>query len=114
MMRDKIAAIIREVDGNHTMGAGELGENIAEAKPDMIEPLVWWVSSTGDFVCDTDLGRYQIQACGARWCCMCAMGIKSRRGSVDPPSFHRCTAAAKAAANIHHRAAIMAAFGVSL
>jgi len=113
MMRDKIAAIIREVDGNHTMGAGELGENIAEALTDMIEPLVWVdFDGGGAKAAAWNRASYLI----IRWSDNEFELVESYPGYqgnfiADPR--HPTLKAAKAAADTHHRAAIMAAFGVA-
>lgn len=100
-IQDKIAAHIRKVDGNHTMGAGLLGESIAAALPDMVVPLVFrelpmngWkvgkiISEAGGIIYRTDTG----------WLF---------NGVVYSELVH-----AKAAMNARHAKSIMSAFGVA-
>ena len=87
-----------------------LGKTAPQAAAAVLElvgprPLVFWTSDTGDLVCDTLFGRYQIQKGGARWCCMYAMGNKRRPKGDDAPTFHKSEESAQAAAQAHADAA---------
>lgn len=68
-------------------------------------PLEFWTSDTGDLICDSLVGRYQIQKGGSRWCCMYAMCSKRRPKGDEAPTFHKSEAAAQAAAQAHADAA---------
>ena len=108
-MRDKIRRVARN-ELPATKSADQHADDVADAfiaaLPDMIEPLVWAVSEIGyadDY--HTIPTKYTI-----RW----QDEDEYRVGWNGGFSFHNSAEAAKSAANAHHRAAIMAAFGVSL
>jgi hypothetical protein len=98
-MRDKIAEIINV--GELLLTYQELADEIVADLPDMIAPLVWegitagW-STTNYFIMPVmSSGEFRVY------------GIK---GNYDNSAQYPDLGAAQAAANGHHRAAIMAAF----
>jgi hypothetical protein len=108
--REKIADIAMAQTGANDEQSWALADAILAALPDMIAPLVWVNSDMAPgLLCDAINGRYQIQDSGLGWCCMKATGKRRPEGD-DVPTFHSSEGQAKAAANAHHRAAIMAAF----
>jgi len=103
MMRDKIADV-------RYMGT-TIGHGAADAImltwPDMIEPLVW-ERGVVDWACLKQGGKYV--ACSTSPYGSWAWWLD---GDDETREVHPSEEAAKAAANTHHRAAIMAAFGVA-
>ena len=104
-MRDKIADLLR--------GFGSVGtyDGIADAImltwPAMIEPLVW-DRGVVDWACLKQGGKYV--ACSTSPYGSWAWWLD---GDDETREVHPSEEAAKGAANAHHRAAIMAAFGVA-
>lgn len=100
MIRDKIAQII--VDANlKDKTAGETADAIVAALPGMVEPLAWITPSpTTDGQWQDTTGMYDIEEC--------ILFI----GHVETGIRFKTEAEAKAAANTHHRAAIMRALGL--
>jgi hypothetical protein len=104
--RDKIEDIIEEfVSGvyDDAVGQREAADAILAALPDMIAPLVWVESGLFKKIVS---GMYVVQyehnsVCLGVW----TMGLGNYLESD-----HKTENEAKAAANAHHRAAIMAAF----
>ena len=108
-LREKLAETImgdRAVDnwGNPLPCDYDLADAIIAALPDMVVPLVWIESGSDSFMHDADFvdatQTYQIQE-GIFWYAAEVHGTPC--GSNE---------AAKAAAQAHHRATILAAFGV--
>jgi len=118
-MRDEMKKLIANIIWEHETGGVDhkgAADAIIAALPDMIEPLVWQPieedrgdgssDETGEF----ESGPYYIEM---------GFGTDSYVWSVvylsdDVSHGHDCPDRAKAAANAHHRAAIMEAFGVLL
>lgn len=111
-MRDKIEAAIWSAadEGMFDYGSNagviitDMAQSVIDAMPDMVVPLVWYCTATGQ-ASQSQSHYYEIYEnsdggftfdCGA-----------SVIGCADiPEAYER--------ANAHHRAAIMAAFGVTL
>lgn len=104
MMRDKLAKVI--VDANlRNKTAGETADDIIQALPGMVKPLVW-LPDPGHLdcaFCDT-FGMYQITTEDA-----VILWIGHAEDGIVFPTLE----AAQAAANAHHQAAIMRAMGVT-
>lgn len=118
-IREKLADAIEAGMGNvHDMDttfgqyAEAAADAIIDALPSLVKPMKWRESDTGDWICDTVFGRYQIQRGAARWCCMCAMGVRHRPSGDEGPTWHRTEVAAKAAAQSDYTRRILAALGV--
>jgi hypothetical protein len=109
-MRDKIAEICCQyMSGPATDEMDQkCADAILRALPDMIAPLVW--NYRGDVSCTayTPFGKYTVETCHED-----GYGMWTPRDDTedDPPfGYHYGLAQAQAAADTHHRAAIMAAF----
>ncbi len=115
-LREKLTKVLarREAEFGRSMTPVEAAQGVIDVLPGCIKPLDFWRSDTGDLCCDTGFGRYQIQKGGARWCCMVAMGTRKRPADITPPTYHRSEQGAITAANAHHRALAMAAFGLEV
>jgi hypothetical protein len=103
-MRDKIAQTLRHTDKEcFRVGSyAEYADDIVAALPGMIQPLVWR-DSYGVLRAETPWGDYKV--CGR---------ILSLPLPMNPQQVHLDEQSAKAAANAHHAAQVMTAFGVVL
>jgi hypothetical protein len=103
-LKDKIVSILapRFCGTYCALGAADA---IITALPDMIAPLVWEADVESYSYSTTQTGQYQVREAGSGWYvqldCMCSILVSQNLASREQ---------AKAAANTHHRAAIMAAF----
>jgi hypothetical protein len=108
-MRDKVASTISKnitlEDGVFVGGFFDAADAIIAALPDMIAPLVWEADVESYSYSTTQTGQYQVREAGSGWYvqldCMRSSLVSQNLASREQ---------AKAAANTHHRAAIMAAF----
>jgi hypothetical protein len=78
-----------------------------EPRQPTVKPLEWEESDTGDLICDTIVGRYQIQKGSSRWCCMYAMGVKHSKSNL--PTWHKGPFSAKDAAQADYERRILSA-----
>lgn len=108
-MRDKIEDIIvsKILGKTALMGARDATSAIIKALPDMVVPLVWY-DTKGTWLWKSQIYPYDIRREGAR-SFMVDYDDLTLLGSMGGK--HETLDAAKAAANAHHVAQIMAAFG---
>jgi len=116
-MRDKIAQIVNEHETMNGVDHKGAADSIIAALPDMVVPLVWTradLSAWGE-ISKTSCGIYNLA-----WTFEDYIGIEDTLFSVffNGQEIYREMGIedhnAKTAANAHHRAQIMAAFGVTL
>lgn len=109
-MRDEIAQIIWEHETGGVDHKGAADAIIADL-PDMIAPLVWDCRSPESCIAQNPFGQYLVENCHED-----GFGMWTPRDCIEdePPfGYHNSAVDAKAAADAHHRAAIMAAFNQS-
>jgi hypothetical protein len=100
-MRDKISHIVWANRQTHNLDADYIADAIIKALPDMIPDLVWeditagWGTTDYFIMPVLSSGEFRVY------------GIK---GNYDNSAQYPDLEAAQAAANTHHRAAVMAAF----
>jgi len=111
-MRDRIVEILWDNchDGGNGQKIHEAVEEIIAALPDMIAPLDW-EGEDGNPTCEDAQGVGMFYRVLHR---LDDIGLLRINGSRNGETVHITVDAAKAAANTHHRAAIMAAFGGDL
>jgi hypothetical protein len=119
MMRDKIAEVImanRAVDNWQGPRPADFdaADAIIEALPCMIEPLVWKQGETlhETYVVHLDGRRYRVEWEFYGWAS--TYYVSGQLQPVDLGQRHLTLESAEAAANAHHAAQVMAAFGVVL
>jgi hypothetical protein len=104
-MRNKIGGIIENELGH--AGLEYIADAILEALPDMIAPLVWdagdGITASKEYLRATSFGG------GIYWTMEGELSCSFDMDAFDGVSFNS-DKEAQAAANTHHRAAIMAAF----
>jgi hypothetical protein len=109
-MREQIAEILRKYcyEGHNGRRLDVAADAILAAMPDMIAPLVWDYRGNVSCTAHTPFGKYLVETCHED-----GFGMWTPRDETedDPPfGYHDDIHEAQAAANTHHRAAIMAAF----
>ena len=118
-MRDKIADILWESEGGFEMTCYVLADDLIDALPSMVVPLVWEGVADDCFVsCDMGTHSYEITVVDTlerrgdySWG---VAYVQSGYRDKDVPTPYQATFdQAKAAAQAHHVTQIMAAFGVN-
>jgi len=110
-MQDKIAAFLPSFQDGFILPE-DVAQAIIDALPDMVPDLVWGTTSYGNPECYIANGVYRINnATNGGYSVVFKRGVIRKDDGTSNWVFMED---AKAAANTHNRAQIMAAFGVTL